>query len=348
MAKGGKKEHLARALDSHIRSIDETFQMLERPAESSVEKVDWSEVTKMGDEISKQATVAGMLWSGEGEDAANLESNMGVYINLLHGFLLLCHGSSAGAGPTLHACICVSARNVIDCSIQLFKEAVSSCDARNTNKRRPIPQLSGSVWEACNALKKTPTTNCTAVGRAITQIAVSTKDVLREMKELKPAHADSSDGPPADITDDDGSFSEGDLGDDLSPEEMEIAQLAISVVDDTLTVIKETIRFITSLLRKSNRESAEKEYINSLERILTHFQEMGSQINDLGACVYPPQEISQMKLITKKINGLVDDIHEAVDTLNGSPEDLHRTFTVLKNCLLKLQCVLDQNLDKWE
>ncbi|KAJ0972352.1 hypothetical protein J5N97_020311 [Dioscorea zingiberensis] len=41
--------------------------MLERPADSSIEKVDLSEVTEMGDEISKQATVAGMLWSREGE-----------------------------------------------------------------------------------------------------------------------------------------------------------------------------------------------------------------------------------------------------------------------------------------
>ncbi|XP_039125957.1 cyclin-D1-binding protein 1 homolog [Dioscorea cayenensis subsp. rotundata] len=335
MAKGGKKEHLARVLDSHIHNIEETLQMLERPAVS--QKVDWSEVTKVGDEISKQATVAGMLWNGE-HDVKNLESNMGVYINFLQGFLLLCHSSSAGAGPTLHACIVASARNVVDRSIKLFKEAVSFCDSDNANKRQTIPQLSGSVWEACDALKKTPTSNCTAIGRAITQLAVSMKDVLREMKELKPTQHDSSDGPPTDVTDEDGSFSEGDLGDDLSTEEMEIAQLATDVVTNALTAVKEIIRFITGLLRKSNRESAEKEYVDSLERILGHCQEMGSELNDLGACVYPPQEISQMKLITKKIDELVGNIHEAVETLNGSPEDLYRAFTVLKNSLIKLRC----------
>lgn len=45
-------------------------------------------------------------------------------------------------------------------------------------KRLSNPQLAGTVWEACDALKKTATTNCTAVLRAMTQVAVSVKDIL--------------------------------------------------------------------------------------------------------------------------------------------------------------------------
>lgn len=52
---------------------------------------------------------------------------MGAYCNLLHGFLLLCHGSTVGAGPTLHASIRASAKQVTNCSLSLLKEAVSSC-----------------------------------------------------------------------------------------------------------------------------------------------------------------------------------------------------------------------------
>ena len=50
-----------------------------------------------------------------------------------------------------------------------------------------------AVWEACSALKKTPATNITAIGRTMAQVAVSMKDVLREMKELKPASSDPTD-----------------------------------------------------------------------------------------------------------------------------------------------------------
>lgn len=70
---------------------------------------------------------AGMLWSGDAPDVKALEENMETYFNILHGFVLLCHGSTVGAGPTLHASINASVKQVIDCSIALLKEAVSTC-----------------------------------------------------------------------------------------------------------------------------------------------------------------------------------------------------------------------------
>ncbi|THU47674.1 hypothetical protein C4D60_Mb09t18100 [Musa balbisiana] len=119
-----------------------------------------------------------MLWSGEAPDIMALEENMGAYCNILHGFLSFCHGSKVGAGPTLHASISASAKQVVDCSIALLREAVCYHESHDHVKRLSNPQLAGTVWEACDALKKTATTNCTAVLRAMTQVAVSVKDIL--------------------------------------------------------------------------------------------------------------------------------------------------------------------------
>lgn len=55
-----------------------------------------------------------------------LEENIGAYCNILHGFILLCHGNTVGAGPTLHANINVSAKQVVERSLTLLREAVSS------------------------------------------------------------------------------------------------------------------------------------------------------------------------------------------------------------------------------
>lgn len=76
--------------------------------------------------LSFLSDAAGMLWSGEAPNVGELEENMGVYCNMLQGFLLLCHGSMVGAGPTLRASVRASAKQVIDGSVSLLREAVSS------------------------------------------------------------------------------------------------------------------------------------------------------------------------------------------------------------------------------
>ncbi|RZS29175.1 hypothetical protein BHM03_00062873 [Ensete ventricosum] len=100
-----------------------------------------------------------------------------------------------------------------------------------------IPQLAGTVWEACDALKKTATTNCTAVRGTMTQVAFSVKDNLREHKG-DPSD-DSGDGmfskadESTSLSDEGGDLTEADTDDDLSAEEMVTPQLIISVVSDT-------------------------------------------------------------------------------------------------------------------
>ena len=69
---------------------------------------------------------AGMLWTGETPEVKALEENMEAYFNILQGFLLLSHGSSVHAGPTLSSCIHKSTKQVVDSSFKLFMESVSS------------------------------------------------------------------------------------------------------------------------------------------------------------------------------------------------------------------------------
>ena len=68
--------------------------------------------------------VAGMVWSEDLPGVETLKENIAAYFNVLQGFLLACHGSTIGAGPTLHKYITSSAKGVVDASFLLFKLAV--------------------------------------------------------------------------------------------------------------------------------------------------------------------------------------------------------------------------------
>lgn len=204
--------------------------------------------------------------------------------------------------------------------------AGSQISAKNVS----IPQLSGSVWEACDALKKSPSSNTVAIGRAMTRVAFSVKDVLREMKELKLATPESNDSNTLSEEDDE-------FGSNLSHEEMNNAQLVISVVSDTLTVIKELIRFITVMLKRSKPEANNENQIDSLEGLLKHCQGIGNQIDELGACVYPPQEPSLMKKTAVKLIEELEGMESLiVNGIGDSSKDFVIASEGLKSSLTKL------------
>ncbi|KAI8023975.1 hypothetical protein LOK49_LG03G00884 [Camellia lanceoleosa] len=332
------KEKLNRTLTEHLNTIHETLEVLDQTPASSLDKVSWNEVIKMGDQVSKQATIVGMLWTGERPEVKELEENMAAYFNMLQGFLLLSHGSKVGAGPTLSSCIHTCVKQVVDCSFMLFKESVSSYGSGNKDQKLPIPPLVGKVWDACSALKKTPATNITAVGRAMTQVAVSMKDVLREMKELKPASEEASVKDESEPHDSDNSIG-GDLGNDLSPEEMKISQLAIGVVSETLEVIKELIRFITGLLKQENQDNS-NDFVNPLERLLKICQGIGLQVDELGACLYPPQEFPAMKSAMESMSSNIDEMQAEIDNLKGSSQAFSQACTGVRRSLRQMESEL--------
>ncbi|KAK8643570.1 hypothetical protein V6N13_012859 [Hibiscus sabdariffa] len=340
-----EKEQLNRALTAHLNSIHETLQMLDQTP-SSMEKVTWTHIIQLGDQVSKQATIAGMLWNGESPDAKQVEETMNSFFNVLQGFLLLSHGSTVGAGPTLSSSIHESVKHIVDCSFRLMKEHVSLYGSRNKEKKLSIPQFVGAVWEACSALKKVPATNVIAIGRAMTQVAVSVKDVLREMNELKPASSDPGNGTSDDTPSkaegepEDDDLSDDDLGSDLSPEEMKVAQLAQGVVSETLAVIKELIRTITGMLKLETPDDNGK-FVDSLEKLLKICQGVGAEIDEIGACLYPPQEIDAIKLALEKISSSINGIQQEVESFQTSAELLVEACGGLRSVLKQMESELD-------
>lgn len=218
--------------------------------------------------------------------------------------------------------------------------------SHNKDQAHAMPQFVGTVWEACTALKKTPVTNITAIGRAMTKVAVSMKDVLREMKELKPSPSDPNEAPDDDSTNadsgaqDDENSSLGDIGNDLSPEEMKVAQLAIGIVSETLVVIKELIRMITGLLKLENPDDNGK-FVDSLEKLLKLCQGFGVQIDELGACLYPPQEVLAMKAVSEKISSITNELQKEVESLSSPSEAFVQVCDGLRNSLKQLDSELD-------
>ncbi|KDP34999.1 hypothetical protein JCGZ_09287 [Jatropha curcas] len=343
-----ENERLNQTLNSHFNIIHETLQLLGQTPSSSLDKVGWEEVVKMGDQVSKQATFVGMLWTGEKPEAKAIEENMATYFNTLQGFLLLSHGSTLGAGPTLSSCIHASVKQVVDCSFKLMMETVSSYGSRDKDLKLVVPQLVGAVWEACSALKKTPASNITAIGRAMTQVAVSVKDVIREMKELKPASFNlrdkASDGtsPEAESMLHDDNSSDDELGNDLSAEEMKVAQSAVLVVSETVLVIKELIRTITGLLRQEKPDD-NGSFVDSLEKLLKLCQEIGAQIDELGACLYPPQEVPAIRAALEKISSIINEVLALVESFVSFSQTFSQACSGLRNSIKQMEFELDNS-----
>lgn len=227
--------------------------------------------------------------------------------------------------------------------------------ASASDRKLAVPPLVGAVWEACSAMKKTPGTNIVAIGRAMTQAAVSIKDVLREMKELKPGSYDTTD----EVSDqnstktesepqDDDNASEDDLGNDLSPEEMKVAQSAIDIVSETLVVIKELIRSITSLIKREKQNDS-GDFVNSLENLLKQCQGIGVQIDELGACLYPPQEVHVMKTALDKILSMIDEMQVELESIKGTSDTFLQSCSSLRGSLRQfkseLGCIDTEDLE---
>ncbi|KAG7589736.1 hypothetical protein ISN44_As07g019770 [Arabidopsis suecica] len=334
-----KRNELNQILICYHNTINDTLQLFEQVPSPTQDKLSWNDVLQISDHLSKQATIVGMLWTGEPPKSEAMKETMEAYFNVLQGFLLHCHGSMVGAGTTLSSSIHASAKQIVDSSFRLLQGSVSLYEGSYEKGRKPsIPQLAGAVWEACSNLKKVPETNIKAIGRAMAQVAVSMKDVLREMKELKPASENLE--SETQISDDD-----DDLGDDLSREEFEVAKMVVDIVSETLVVIKELIRAVTGMIKLQNPKD-NSEFVDSLEKLLKLCQGMGVQIDELGACVYPPQEFGLMKQTVEKIWETISEIETGVKSFeNSSLEALSGSCRRLQSLIEHMDTELDTRIE---
>ncbi|CAH2066712.1 unnamed protein product, partial [Thlaspi arvense] len=238
----------------------------------------------------------------------------------------------------------LSWNDVLQMSDHLSKQATIG-GSYEKDRKPSVPQLTGAVWEACSNLKKLPATNVKAIGLAMTQVAVSVKDVLREMKEVKeacssPEHDVSANQESGSLSSDEDD--DDDLGDDLSPEELEVAKLVADIVSETLMVIKELIRDITGMIKVEN-PSDNGGFVDSLEKLLKLCQGIGVEIDELGACVYPPQELSLMKQTVERIKGKIGEIEAVVMGFksSSSSDGFLRTCTRLQSLIQHTETELD-------
>jgi cyclin-D1-binding protein 1 len=192
----------------------------------------------------------------------------------------------------------------------------------------------------------------------MTQIGVCLKDVLREVNELPigdcgDSTAEKSSNGIADTascSDRDETTFDLDLDDDFSEEEIAIAKLVITVVSDSLVVVKETIRFITGLLKSSGNQSGAKEdEVDTMEKLLVYCKDVADQVNDLGAAVYPPQDAADMKLTVKRLYDAINGMREEIGHLGGSPAGAFAALEALEKCLGSLEAELaDDAVDEME
>lgn len=97
-----------------------------------------------------------MLWTGDKPGSKAIEENMTSYFNTLQGFLLLSHGGTVGAGPTLSSIIHESVKQVVDSSFRLIKETVSAYGKlfRFLSQTHPHPVNTQFLWTFNNYLKR--------------------------------------------------------------------------------------------------------------------------------------------------------------------------------------------------
>ncbi|PHU07467.1 hypothetical protein BC332_23956 [Capsicum chinense] len=113
---------------------------------------------------------------------------------------------------------------------------------------------------------------------------------------------------------------------------MKIAHLTTDVVSSTLVIIKELIRSITSLLKQESSANTAI-FVPFLERLLKLSQEIGLQVDELGASLYPPQEISALKVAIEKISSSTDEILVELEKLEGCFEDFCKACIGLRSSL---------------
>ncbi|CAN1297131.1 hypothetical protein LINPERPRIM_LOCUS23353 [Linum perenne] len=124
---------------------------------------------------------------------------------------------------------------------------------------------------------------------------------------------------------------------------MKVAELATEVVSQALVFIKELVRTISGLI-KLEKPNDSGNFVDTLEKLLKLCQGIGEQIDELGACLYPPQEFPAMKTALDKISNKVDEAKEDVESLNCSAESFFQGCTCLKSSIKVMETELDSSM----
>ncbi|KAI5066295.1 hypothetical protein GOP47_0018919 [Adiantum capillus-veneris] len=346
----------SRLLHDSAASIAETLTLFAEPAPAGVTKVEWKEAITAAEGVVRHATTAGVLWKGKVSKKEGME-NIRSYVQALHGFLLLSHGSTAGAGPTLLSCIGRLSRQVVNSSLSLLRGAVAGFS--NSVQDTDLAVLVGCVWEACEAVKKAPVSNRVAIGRSLTQVAISVKDVIREVGEFECGTLDcNSETVKEDTTELCSSDQEGvseaegeaeasdestELSNRLSAEEMQVVESVKAFGSSLFSLIKQLLHIVAGTGNASKEvQMADAKATPILEKILELSKALGVAVDELGASLYPPQEIDILQGTVTEIEGLIEHLQTEVNSLIGlMPEDFLVALNACKDAAGSLNKILE-------
>ncbi|CAN1311707.1 hypothetical protein LINPERPRIM_LOCUS28441 [Linum perenne] len=124
---------------------------------------------------------------------------------------------------------------------------------------------------------------------------------------------------------------------------MKVAELATEIVSQALVFIKEVVRTITGLIKLEQPNDDSVDFVDTLEKLLKLCQGIGEQIDELGACLYPPQEVPVMKTALDKISSNVDEAREVVESMNCSAEAFFLGCNGLKSSINVMESELDNS-----
>ena len=69
-------------------------------------------------------------------------------------------------------------------------------------------------------------------------------------------------------------------------------------------------------------------------------QGIGAQIDEIGACLYPPQEISAITLALEKISSSINEIQQEVESFQTSSEPFVEACSGLRTVLKQMESEL--------
>lgn len=95
------------------------------------------------------------------------------------------------------------------------------------------------------------------------------------------------------------------------------------------------------MLKLENPED-QSSFVDSLEKLLNLCQEVSGQIEEIGASLYPPQEIPIIKEAIQKIQGVFDEVQMEVDGLNIASDVFLEDNNVLRSLLKQFESELSR------
>lgn len=231
--------------------------------------------------VEREATKIGMVFSdGNGAPADAAGSALDHFETSVLMFLTVACRALGSQGATFDEVVRRAATKVSQSCGNLVVVATESPVPSNWLK----PTV-GEVWEACRDIKKLPKDGRTAVSHQLLASAALIKDVSVELSEIgaggEDGEGERDDDERAPMDEDDMLF----VDEDFSAEEMRVAKSCAAFAAASLQFMRD---LVAPVVRGSASDAT------SLERALTECRAFQREVEEIGAGVYPPQDVDDI------------------------------------------------------